>query len=221
MPKRSPPRGARAAGRSHPETVLDAVRFVVDAHGRQLRKDGRTPYLVHPVGVLRVLSTELGVTDPDLLRGGLLHDVVEDTSCTSDTLRRAFGPAVARLVDELTLPPELHGPHVPDSAKSRALVHAVRTISWPAVVVKLADRIDNLRDTANARWTAGKRRRFRDQTRQVLEAVTQRARREPPPRRLAAPLARGRRLVLAELRRTARAHRRPRASSVGRRGTRP
>lgn len=221
MPKRSPRRRARVAGRERPDPVVDAVRFAIDAHGRQLRKDGRTPYLVHPVGVLRVLSTELGVTEPDLLRAGLLHDVVEDTPWTAHQLRQRFGPVVAELVDELTLPPELHGPRVSDSAKSRALVHAVRTISWPAVVVKLADRIDNLRDTANARWTVGKRRRFRDQTRQVLEAVTRRAREESPPGPLVAPLARGRRLVRAELRRSERGHHRPRVRSSGRRGSRP
>jgi len=181
-------------------TVNGALFFAAGAHGGQTRKDRRTPYIVHPVGVLRVLSSELHVTDPEILCAALLHDVVEDTPRTVSQVRVRFGPRVARWVAELSIPPEFHGPAVRDSLKTRLLVRAVQTASWPAVLIKLADRVDNLRDSANAYWNPSKQRSFRDQTRQMLRAVDRRYRSgPPPPASVAAPLREARQLVRSEL----------------------
>ncbi len=207
-------RGRTPTPRGGPDTVVAAIAFSLAAHGSQLRKDRRTPYIVHPVAVLRILSTELGVTDPAILAAGVLHDVLEDTPRTSGALRRRFGPLVTSLVVELTLPPALHGPEVPDSLKTRALVRAIRTMSWPAVLVKLADRTDNLRDSSNAGWSAGKRRAFREQSRRLLRALVLRGRADPPPAGLARTLAAAERLVVAHLDRGTRS-RRSRKSSRG------
>ncbi len=192
-------RSRTPSSRARPGAVVAAVAFSVAAHGSQLRKDRRTPYIVHPVAVLRILSTELGVRDPAILAAGVLHDVLEDTSRTPGELRRRFGPLVTSLVVELTLPPDLHGPEVPDARKTRALVRGVRTMSWPAVLVKLADRTDNLRDSSNAGWSAGKRRAFRSQSRRLLRAIDLRRRADPPPSGLARTLAAAERLVTAQL----------------------
>ena len=200
-------RSRTPASRARPGAVVAAIAFSLAAHGSQLRKDRRTPYIVHPVAVLRILSTELGVTDPEILAAGALHDVLEDTSRTPAELRRRFGPIVTSLVVELTLPSDLHGPEVPDSLKTRALVRAVRTMSWPAVLVKLADRTDNLRDSSNAGWSAGKRRAFRSQSRHLLRAIDLRGRADPPPAGLAKTLAAVERLVVAQLDRGARVRR--------------
>lgn len=207
-------RGRTPAPRGGRDAVVAAIAFSLAAHGSQLRKDRRTPYIVHPVAVLRILSTELGVTDPEILAAGVLHDVLEDTPRTPNALRRRFGPLVTSLVVELTLPPALHGPEVPDSRKTRALVHAIRTMSWPAVLVKLADRTDNLRDSSNAGWSAGKRRAFREQSRRLLRALVLRGRTDPPPAGLARTLAAAERLVVAHLDRGRRS-RRSRKSSRG------
>ena len=79
---------------------------------------------------------------------------------------------------------------IPDATKTAILVRAVRRCSWPAVLIKLADRVDNLRDSGHALWSSRKRRAFREQTREILRAVDRRLRRSPPPRRLARPIAR-------------------------------
>jgi (p)ppGpp synthase/HD superfamily hydrolase len=167
------------AGRA--PSVDAAIALAVSAHAGQRRKDGRSPYIVHPIGVLRHLVSDLGVTDPILACGAVLHDVVEDTPIPLARLRRRFGPRVAELVEALTLPPHLHGESVPGTAKTRRLLDDLERMPWGAVLVKLCDRWDNLRDMRNAPWGPAKRRYYRVQTRRLLAAVERRARTDAPP----------------------------------------
>jgi GTP diphosphokinase / guanosine-3',5'-bis(diphosphate) 3'-diphosphatase len=172
--------------------VVEAIAFAAEAHGHQTRKDGRTPYIVHPVAVLRRLSSELGVEDADVLCAGVLHDVIEDSSVTREELARRFGERVAGWVQELSVPAELHGPSVLDEKKTERLVQDMGHMSWEAVLVKLCDRWDNLRDMANAPWGVEKRKNYRAQTLEILRAVDQRSAREAPPPALATLLAKAR-----------------------------
>jgi GTP diphosphokinase / guanosine-3',5'-bis(diphosphate) 3'-diphosphatase len=172
--------------------VADAIEFAVTAHRQQTRKDGRTPYIVHPVAVLRRLSSDLGVEDPDLLCTAVLHDVVEDSAVPPEELQRRFGPRVAAWVQELTVPPELHGPTVPDERKTEQLVRDIGRMSWEAVLVKLCDRWDNLRDMANAPWGPEKSENYRAQTREILRALDGRWSAHPPPPNLVSWLTKAR-----------------------------
>lgn len=160
--------------------VVEAISFAAEAHQHQTRKDGRTPYIVHPVAVLRRLSSELGVEDPDVLCAGVLHDVIEDSGVTREELARRFGERVAGWVQELSVPAELHGPTVPDERKTERLVHDVGRMSWEAVLVKLCDRWDNLQDMANAPWGAEKRKNYRAQTLEILRALDRRSAHDAP-----------------------------------------
>ncbi len=183
--------------------VLRALQLAVEAHGQQLRKDGRTPYVVHPFGVMRKLSTHLGVTDHELLEAALLHDVLEDTDVPSEKIRQEFGERVLTHVLELTLPPDVHGPSVSTETKTRHLVDGLRHISWESVLIKLCDRWDNLTDARAARWSGEKLEGFLQQTEEMLTAVKERRAREPEPASLSQPLERGLeglRRALAEVR---------------------
>lgn len=127
------------------ESVAAAQAFAEARHAGQTRRDGRTPYVVHPLRVARLVR-ECGVGDPDLECAALLHDVVEDTLRPGEDdagllweIDGRFGPRVARLVGELT--------------KAPAGVESRREYDWSfarkspgACLVKLADRLDNLRD---------------------------------------------------------------------------
>jgi GTP diphosphokinase / guanosine-3',5'-bis(diphosphate) 3'-diphosphatase len=199
MPDRAGGRGRTKRTLHSRERIEAAFRFAFEAHLGQTRKDRRTPYIVHPAAVMRVLSSEVGVTDPDLLCAALLHDVLEDTPTTAVQLRAHFGARVARWVEELTIPPEFHGPAVSDAVKTEVQLRAARRISWPAVLVKLADRVDNLRDSANALWTAQKRRAYRNQTREILRIIDRRIKSDPPRPALQGPLGCARRLVRVQL----------------------
>jgi GTP diphosphokinase / guanosine-3',5'-bis(diphosphate) 3'-diphosphatase len=192
-------RTRRSASEGAPDRVTKALVFAVEAHRGQTRKDRRTPYIVHPVAVMRVLSSELGLKDPDLLCAALLHDVLEDTLRTATDLKRRFGARVTRWVEELTIPKEFHGPTVSDSIKTELLVEAVSHMSWEAIMVKLADRTDNLRDSANAYWNSPKRRGYRTQSKAILRAVERRSDLDRADRVIRGSLPRAQRLLKKEL----------------------
>ena len=171
--------------------VVEAMAFAVRAHGSQTRKDGRTPYAVHPMAVLRLLVTGLGVTRPEILATAALHDVLEDTPTPAEALEKAFGPVVLAWVRSLTLPPEAHGEGVPLAVKTRYLLEELETQPWEALLVKVCDRWDNLMDMGAAPWGPSRREGFRQQTVEWVEAVERRRARSLEPPELTEPLARG------------------------------
>ena len=102
------------------------------------QKYGDKPYVVHLDAVVGVL-VEHGVTDPVFLAAGFLHDSLEDTSCTRSALASAFGDSVVALVDAVT---DGEGATRKErKVRSYALINATPG----AVVIKLADRIANVR----------------------------------------------------------------------------
>jgi|LNFM01.1.fsa_nt_gb (p)ppGpp synthase/HD superfamily hydrolase len=114
-----------------------AVAFARARHGEQRRRGSDTPYWVHLVRVAMELA-RWGETSPVLLQAALLHDTVEDTATRIGEIRVGFGPEVADLVDWLTAPDAQD--ELPDYyARLRAQA------PFAAQVLKLADRVDNLR----------------------------------------------------------------------------
>ena len=130
------------------DALASAVEFAVRYHGDQTRPTG-APYAEHLLEALEVLVRGAGVTDPGILQAAVLHDVVEDTPCTIDEVRRAFGGRVAELVAWVTKPD-------PEEGADRAAVKAAylgRLQDAPddAVLVKLADRASNVQTLRNLR----------------------------------------------------------------------
>ncbi len=105
------------------------------------RRTGR-PLNEHTDAVAAHL-TAAGVTDPQTLAAAHLHDVVEDTAAELFHIQRAFGPGIASLVEELTVPPEAAAE---SGAKAAAIEQKAAEMSAPAKLIKLADRLDNLLD---------------------------------------------------------------------------
>jgi guanosine-3',5'-bis(diphosphate) 3'-pyrophosphohydrolase len=88
-----------------------------------------------------------GVTDPEILQAAVLHDVVEDTPCTIDDVRAAFGDRVAGLVGWVTKPePEAGADRV---AAKEAYLARLQDAPDDAVLVKLADRASNVQTLRN------------------------------------------------------------------------
>lgn len=140
-----------------PHTRRASFFFAKRRHAGQTRADGITPYIHHPARVLAILR-EAGIDDPAVLDAALLHDTVEDTRTTPAEIGRKFGPVVQSLVEELTMPPDLHG-----AAKKAAQVGKMRGLSAQATAIKLADRAANLEDLiANPPpgWSTAKRRAY-------------------------------------------------------------
>ncbi|KAM4596433.1 guanosine-3',5'-bis(diphosphate) 3'-pyrophosphohydrolase MESH1 [Fundulus diaphanus] len=122
--------------------LLETVDFAAEKHRKQRRKDAEgTPYINHPIGVARILSYEGGVTDIEVLQAALLHDTVEDTDTTPEELEAKFGPTVARIVQEVT-----DDKGLPKQERKRLQVEHAPHCSRQAKLVKLADKLYNLRD---------------------------------------------------------------------------
>lgn len=130
------------------ERFEQAFQFAAAAHAGQLRDEG-TPYIEHPVRVAAILWQECGYRDDaDLLIAALTHDILEDCeNITVDVLNSAFGPRVSRIVQDLTKEPV---PAEQRAARDRAYMDRLPELPFDSRVVKLADRIDNLRSVVHA-----------------------------------------------------------------------
>ena len=133
--------------------LLRAVRFAAHKHRDQRRK-GRhaSPYINHPIEVAELLSRVGEVDDLPVLLAAILHDTVEDTETEPEDIEQAFGTEVRNLVAEVTDDKGLekherkrlqveHAPHLSDGAK----------------LIKIADKICNVRDIAHSpprEWSA-------------------------------------------------------------------
>ncbi len=150
--------------------VLKAAAFAAERHRRQRRKDlHATPYINHPLALASVLAVEAEVSDPEVLAAALLHDTLEDTETTVAELREAFGARVASIVEEVSDEPGL-----PDHERRQRQVDGAARLSPGARLVKLADKIANLRDVVERpphAWGQSRKRDYFDWTARVVERL--------------------------------------------------
>ena len=150
--------------------LLKALAFAAHKHRDQRRKDPEaSPYINHPIALADVLVNEGGVTDFEVLCAALLHDTVEDTATTPEELAEAFGARIAGIVAEVT-----DDTRLPKAERKRLQVEHARRLSPQARLVKLADKICNLRDVAlrpPASWDLARRREYFDWAKQVVDGL--------------------------------------------------
>jgi guanosine-3',5'-bis(diphosphate) 3'-pyrophosphohydrolase len=150
--------------------LLDALAFAARKHRDQRRKDAEaSPYINHPIALADVLVNEGGVTDVEVVCAALLHDTVEDTDTTHEELVNAFGSRIARIVAEVTDDTSL----AREDRKRLQIEHAA-ALSPEAKLVKLADKICNLRDVAQrppAKWDRARQREYFDWAKQVIDRL--------------------------------------------------
>lgn len=151
-------------------TLMRALAFAAHKHRDQRRKDAdASPYVNHPIAVANILTNEGGITDITVLCAAVLHDTVEDTQTTHAELVEHFGEAIADVVAEVTDDKSL-----PKAERKRLQIEHARHASHAARLVKLADKISNLRDlhsTPPADWSAERRAAYVEWSSQVIDAV--------------------------------------------------
>jgi len=131
----------------NPQTDQDLLRraYVYSAreHRGQIRRSGE-PYLVHPLNVAAILA-EMKADDVSIVVG-LLHDVLEDTLTTRESIAQQFGPEVADLVDGLTKIGKFSyvSREEAQAETFRKMILAMVS-DLRVVLVKLADRLHNMR----------------------------------------------------------------------------
>jgi guanosine-3',5'-bis(diphosphate) 3'-pyrophosphohydrolase len=150
--------------------LIDALAFAAARHRDQRRKDVcASPYINHPIQLVDVLCNEAGVTDIRVLMAAVLHDTIEDTETTEEDLKQAFGDEIANIVLEVSDDTSL----CRDDRKEAQVVHAP-SLSTEARLVKLADKICNLRDVADnppAGWTLQRRQEYFDWAKAVIDGL--------------------------------------------------
>jgi guanosine-3',5'-bis(diphosphate) 3'-pyrophosphohydrolase len=150
--------------------LLKALAFAAHKHRDQRRKDAEaSPYINHPIALADALVNEGGVTDVEVLCAALLHDTVEDTDTTPAELAAAFGPRIAQIVAEVTDDTKL-----PKEERKRLQIEHAPHISREAKLVKLADKVCNLRDVADrppAKWDLARRSEYFDWAKRVVDGL--------------------------------------------------
>ena len=154
---------------------VKALAFASRKHSQQRRKDAdASPYINHPIALVSILAVEAGINDRDTLCAALLHDTIEDTNTSVEELVEAFGGSVASLVQEVT-----DNKRLPKAERKLRQVKHAAHLSAKARLVKLADKIANLRDVADSppvNWSLARRQEYFDWAKQVVDQIP-----EPPP----------------------------------------
>ena len=155
----------------NPETLSKAYDFAVKAHADQKRHSG-DPYVIHPVAVADIL-TELKL-DSATIATGLLHDTIEDTHATYNTIVKEFGTEVADLVDGVTKISVLEN-QANTSTKAENFRKLILATSKDirVLLVKLADRLHNMR-TIDAIENLEKKERIAKETMEIYAPLADR-----------------------------------------------
>jgi guanosine-3',5'-bis(diphosphate) 3'-pyrophosphohydrolase len=150
--------------------ILKALEFAAQKHRDQRRKDkAASPYINHPIQLANVLWQEGGVTDPVVIAAALLHDTIEDTETSWQELRGEFGDEIADIVVEVTDVQWLK-----KIVRKRLQVARTRHASESARLVKLADKICNLRDIAAnppPKWSLQTRQEYFEWAKEVVDRL--------------------------------------------------
>ena len=150
--------------------LLKALAFAAHKHRDQRRKDVESsPYINHPISLASILCNEGHVTDTEVICAALLHDTVEDTDTTAEELEQEFSAAIRHIVMDVTDDKTLGKAE----RKQRQVDHAA-DICDQAKLVKLADKISNLRDVAGnppAGWDVKRRREYFDWAKAVIDRL--------------------------------------------------
>ena len=155
----------------NPEKLNKAYNFAVKAHENQKRDSG-DPYSIHPIAVANIL-TELKL-DSATIATGLLHDTIEDTHATYETIKNEFGQEVADLVDGVTKISvfENQATSTSKAENFRKLILATSK-DIRVLLVKIADRLHNMR-TIDAISKIEKKERIAKETMEIYAPLADR-----------------------------------------------
>jgi GTP diphosphokinase / guanosine-3',5'-bis(diphosphate) 3'-diphosphatase len=150
--------------------LLRTLAFAARKHRHQRRKDARgLPYINHPIGLANVLYSEGGVSDIHVLCAAILHDTLEDTTATRSELAELFGEKIRDIVVEVT-----DDKRLPKHERKRLQIEHAAQLSPEAKLVKLADKICNLRDVLASPpvgWSRSRKREYFEWAKQVVDGL--------------------------------------------------
>jgi len=143
-------------------TISTAIMLAKEAHKSQFRKYGHSmdAYIMHPMRVAGLVSLSMPLSlaeDQEVMAAAWLHDVLEDTDWTAETLLDADIPARTIAIVQCLTRPKSDQPRV---VRFNDLLEKMKEAPWTVRLIKLADRCDNLHDSvgdlsAPPKWVAG------------------------------------------------------------------
>lgn len=152
------------------DLILDALAFAAEKHRDQRRKNADAfPYINHPIALAHVLVHEGGIYDPVTLCAALLHDTIEDTETSPEEIERRFGREICTVVLEVT-----DDKNLTKAERKRLQIEHSANLSPSAKLVKLADKICNLCDMADAPpvgWPLARRQEYFDWAKAVVDGL--------------------------------------------------
>lgn len=152
------------------EKIVQAYTIAAEAHKNQKRHSGE-PYITHPIAVASILADMH--MDAQTIMSALLHDVIEDTLVSKETLQEYFGEAVADLVDGVS---KLTRIEFKNKAEAQAENFHKMVLAMSrdirVVIIKLTDRLHNMRTLGNL--PPLKRRRIAKETLEIYAPIANR-----------------------------------------------
>jgi guanosine-3',5'-bis(diphosphate) 3'-pyrophosphohydrolase len=153
------------------QKIILAANFAATKHRDQRRKDREaSPYINHPLALAFVLTNEVGgIADEDVIAAAILHDTIEDTDTSTTEISDLFGLSVLRIVLEVTDDKSL-----PKATRKQLQIDHASRLSREAKLVKLADKICNLRDMANSPpldWSLQRQKEYFDWAKAVVDGL--------------------------------------------------
>ena len=149
---------------------LKALSFAAQKHKDQRRKDvNASPYINHPISLANILCNEGHITDIEVICGALLHDTVEDTETSPEELESEFGKVIRNIVMDVSDDQSL-----PREERKRQQVKKVAHVCEKAKLVRLADKISNLRDVNKNpphNWSLERRQKYFDWAKEVIDQI--------------------------------------------------
>ena len=124
------------------EFIYKAYKFAFEAHKNQLRLSGEE-YIIHPLEVAKILANLK--LDTSTIAAALLHDVIEDTKITSDTIKNEFNEETASLVDGVTKISSLKKKTKYDEIHNLRKMLLATINDVRVILIKLADKLHNMR----------------------------------------------------------------------------
>ena len=150
--------------------VLRAADAAARWHVHQRRKGiAQEPYINHLLEVASLVAEATGGTDPNVVIAALLHDAIEDQGVTSEVLASEFGQHVADVVMEVSDDKTL-----PKDERKRRQIETASKKSREAKLIKLADKISNLRTIAispAADWSVERRLEYIEWAKSVVAGL--------------------------------------------------
>ena len=130
------------------DKITKAFNFAKQAHKGVRRLSGE-PYIMHPIAVAMIASSEMGLGSTSIC-AALLHDVVEDTDYTVEDIENIFGSKIAQIVDGLTkISGGIFGEQASAQAENFKKLLLTMSDDIRVILIKICDRLHNMRTLAS------------------------------------------------------------------------